>query len=118
RLLRRRAKGNRVDVFSQRVSGLPCPVIRNTDTGTQLTTIRWGHAAAHEVTLPYWRPWTKPESRCLVPLNSFSEYAPETNPETGKKDVVWFAHGDDRPLSSLAGLWTEFKGDRGTKSKP
>jgi putative SOS response-associated peptidase YedK len=25
---------------------------------------------------------------------------------------------DDRPLSSFAGIWTEFKGDRGTKSKP
>lgn len=27
-----------------------------------------------------------------------------------KKDVVW--------LTSSAGIWTEFKGDRGTKSKP
>jgi putative SOS response-associated peptidase YedK len=39
------------------------------------------------------------------------------NPET-KKDVVWFTLGSDRPLSSFAGIWTEFKGDRGTKSKP
>ena len=59
-----------------------------------------------------------PESRCLVPANSFAEYAPEPNPETGKKDVVWFAPNDDRPLFALGGLWTEFKGDRGTKSKP
>lgn len=35
-----------------------------------------------------------------------------------KKDVVWFALNDDRPLFALAGIWTEFKGDRGTKSKP
>jgi len=48
----------------------------------------------------------KPENRCLVPLNSFSEY----------EDVVWFALTDERPLA--AGIWTEFKGDRGTKSKP
>src|SRR5260370_20208863 len=27
-------------------------------------------------------------SRCLVPANSFAEYAPEPNPETKKKDVV------------------------------
>jgi hypothetical protein len=27
----------------------------------------------------------------LVPANSFAEYAPEPNPETKKKDVVWFA---------------------------
>ena len=38
-------------------------------------------------------------------------------PET-KKDVVWFAINEDRPLFSFAGIWTEFKGDRGTKSKP
>jgi putative SOS response-associated peptidase YedK len=62
--------------------------------------------------------WLKPENRCLVPFNSFAEYAPEPNPETKKKDVVWFALGDDRPLTAFAGIWTEFKGDRGTKSKP
>ena len=43
-------------------------------------------------------PWLKPETRCLVPANSFAEYAPEPNPETKKKDVVWFALNDDRPL--------------------
>ncbi len=42
-------------------------------------------------TSPHWRAWLKPENRCLVPANSFSEYAPEPNPATGKKDVVWFA---------------------------
>jgi putative SOS response-associated peptidase YedK len=51
-------------------------------------------------------------------VNSFAEYAPEPNPETKKKDVVWFALNDDRPLTAFAGIWTEFKGDRGTKSKP
>jgi putative SOS response-associated peptidase YedK len=54
----------------------------------------------------------------LVPLNSFAEYAPEPNPETKKKDVVWFALNEDRPLCAFAGIWTEFKGDRDTKSKP
>jgi putative SOS response-associated peptidase YedK len=60
----------------------------------------------------------RPENRCLVPFNSFAEYAPEANPETKKKDIVWFALNDDRPLAAFAGIWTEFKGDRGTKSKP
>jgi putative SOS response-associated peptidase YedK len=64
------------------------------------------------------RGWLKPDNRCLVPFNSFAEYAPEPNPATKKKDVVWFALGDDRPLTAFAGIWTEFKGDRGTKSKP
>jgi putative SOS response-associated peptidase YedK len=58
------------------------------------------------------------ENRCLVPANSFAEYAPEPNPETKKKDVVWFALNDDRPLFAFGGIWTEFRGDRGTKSKP
>jgi len=52
------------------------------------------------------------------PGNSFAEYAPEPNPATKKKDVVWFARDEDRPLFAFAGIWTEFKGDRGTKSKP
>ena len=43
---------------------------------------------------------------------------PEPNPETKKKDVVWFALNEDRPLFAFGGLWTEFKGDRGTKSRP
>ena len=47
--------------------------------------------------------WLKPENRCLVPFNSFAEYAPEPNPETKKKDVVWFALNDERPLVVLRG---------------
>ena len=54
----------------------------------------------------------------MVPFNSFAEYAPEPNPETEKKDVVWFALNYDRPLTAFGGIWTEFRGDRGTKSKP
>jgi putative SOS response-associated peptidase YedK len=50
--------------------------------------------------------------------NSFAEYAPEPNPETKKKDVVWFALNDDRPLFAFAGIWTTFNGDPGKKSKP
>ena len=46
----------------------------------------------------------KPENRCLVPANSFSEYAPVPNPLTKKKDVVWFALSDDRPLFAFAGI--------------
>ena len=107
----------------------PAPVIRNTGTGREMTTMRWGmppppRAGNFPVTnirntsSPHWRAWLKPENRCLVPANSFAEYAPEPNPETKKKDVVWFALNEDRPLFSFAGIWTDFKGDRGTKSKP
>src|SRR6202161_3535848 len=57
---------------------------------------------------PHWRGWLRPENRRLVPFNSFAEYAPEPNPETKKKDVVWFALNDDRPLTAFAGIWTTF----------
>jgi putative SOS response-associated peptidase YedK len=47
-----------------------------------------------------------------------SPSTPEPNPETKKKDVVRFALNDDRPPTAFAGIWTEFRGERGTKSKP
>jgi hypothetical protein len=56
--------------------------------------------------------WLKPENRCLVPANSFAKYAPEPNPETKKKDVVWFALNEHRPLFAFAGIWTAFNGGR------
>lgn len=53
-----------------------------------------------------------------MPVNSFAEYAPEPNQETKKKDVVWLALAEARPLFAFAGIWTTFNDDRGTKSKP
>jgi putative SOS response-associated peptidase YedK len=51
-------------------------------------------------------------------MDTVVSYLISANPETKKKDVVWFALNADRPLFAFGGLWTEFKGDRGTKSKP
>ncbi len=107
----------------------PAPVVRNAGDERELILMRWGmppppRTGGPPVTnirntaSPHWRGWLKPENRCLVPANSFAEYAPEANLETKKKDVVWFALNEDRPLFAFAGIWTEFKGDRGTKSKP
>jgi putative SOS response-associated peptidase YedK len=107
----------------------PAPVVRNAGTDRELVMMRWGmppppRAGGYPVTnirntsSPHWRAWLKPENRCLVPFNSFAEYTPEPNPETKKKDVVWFALNDDRPLAAFGGIWTAFNGDRGTKSKP
>jgi putative SOS response-associated peptidase YedK len=102
-------------------------VIRNTDTGTEMVTMRWGMPPPpspglatniRNTSSPHWRMWREPENRCLMPANSFAEYAPETNPATKKRDVVWFALNEDRPLFAFAGIWTTFNGDRGTKSKP
>jgi putative SOS response-associated peptidase YedK len=98
----------------------PALVVRNAGAERELTMMRWGmppppRAGGYPVTnirnttSPHWRGWLKP---------SFAEYAPEPNPATGKKDVVWIARNDDRPLFAFAGIWTEFRGDRDTKSKP
>jgi len=105
------------------------PLIRNTDTGTELVTMRWGMPPPprtgrppvtniRNTSSPALARMAEPESRCLVPANSFAEYSPEPNPETKKKDVVWFALDESRPLFCFAGIWTTFNGDRGTKSKP
>jgi putative SOS response-associated peptidase YedK len=105
--------------------GYPAPVVRNAG----VVLMRWGMPPPPRTGGPpvtnirntssqHWRMWLKPENRCLVPANSFAEYAPEPNPETKKKDVVWFALDDNRPLFAFAGMWTTYNGDRGTKSKP
>ena len=89
------------------------PVIRDADGGLELTMMSWGMPPPprtggppvtniRNTSSPHWRMWLKRENRCLVPFNSFAEYAPEPNPETKKKDVVWFALDDDRPLTALA----------------
>lgn len=105
------------------------PVIRNTLAGTELTMMRWGMPPPPRVggppvtnvgnaTSPHWRRWLKPENRCLVPFNSFAEFAPEPNPETKGKDAIWFALSDERPPAAFAGIWTLFHGDRGAQGKP
>jgi putative SOS response-associated peptidase YedK len=62
---------------------------------------------------PHWRMLLKPENRCLVPANSFAEYAPEPNLETKMKDVVWFALNEDRPLFAFAGHLDRVQGRSG-----
>ena len=75
----------------------PAPVVRNAGDEREIAMMRWGmpppsRTAGPPVTnirntaSPHWRAWLEPKNRCLVPANSFAEYAPETNPETKKKD--------------------------------
>ena len=99
------------------------PVVRLDDGERELAMMRWGFPSPtskgpqHPVTnvrnvkSPYWRPWLKPEQRCLVPVSSFSEYA-DTKP---RKTPVWFALDEDRPLFALAGIWRPWTGVRGPK---
>ncbi|MCK1396863.1 SOS response-associated peptidase [Bradyrhizobium sp. 4] len=107
----------------------PAPVIRDAAGEREMVLMRWGMPPPprtggppvtniRNTSSPHWRAWLKPEHRCLVPVNSFAEYAPEPNPETKKKDIVWFALSEARPLFAFAGIWTTFNGDRGSKSKP
>ncbi len=44
----------------------------------------------------------------------FCEYA-DTKPE---KTPSWFALDDSRPLFAFAGIWTPWRGTRGTKANP
>ena len=91
----------------------PAPVVRNSGTERELVLMRWGMPPPprtggppvtniRNTSSPHWRGWLKPENRCLVPANSFAEYAPEPNPETKKKGVVWFGLNDDRCSPSPA----------------
>ncbi|KAB7783962.1 SOS response-associated peptidase [Methylorubrum populi] len=100
------------------------PVVWAGTQGRELTMMRWGIPGPkaygeHPVTnvrnvrSPHWRPWLKPEFRCLVPVSSFSEYA-DTKP---RKTPVWFALDDDRPLFAFAGIWRPWTGVRGTKKE-
>jgi putative SOS response-associated peptidase YedK len=64
----------------------PAPAVPNADTGRELTMMRWGMPPPprtggppvtniRNTSSPHWRGWLKPENRCLVPANSFAEYA-------------------------------------------
>jgi hypothetical protein len=51
---------------------------RSAQRASTLSSIRSRRACADAVDIrntssPHWRGWLKPESRCLVPANSFSE---------------------------------------------
>jgi putative SOS response-associated peptidase YedK len=75
-------------------------VVRNTETGRELSMMRRGMPPPpkspwppvtniRNTSSPHWRGWLNPENRCLVPVNGFAEYAPEPNPQTKKMDMVW-----------------------------
>jgi hypothetical protein len=52
------------------------------------------------------------------PAWSRSTASPNVSPSRTRRQDVLFALNHERPLCAFAGIWTEFKGDRGTKSKP
>jgi putative SOS response-associated peptidase YedK len=102
------------------------PIVRvGADGERELVMARWGmpgppQFGGQPVTnirnakSPHWRGWLGTRFRCVVPATSFCEYE-DTRPH---KTPVWFALAEDRPLFALAGLWTSWRGVRGSKSAP
>jgi putative SOS response-associated peptidase YedK len=95
------------------------PVVRTAADGVrELALMRWGFPPPPSIgTRPvtnvrnvksgYWRPWLKPEQRCLVPVTSFCEWT-----DSRPKVTHWFALSDERPLFWFAGIWRPWTGDR------
>jgi putative SOS response-associated peptidase YedK len=63
-----------------------------------------GTTNIRNVASAHWKRWLGPDSRCLVPFTSFSEY----DTIDCKKVPVWFAPDKSRPLLAFAGLWTNW----------
>jgi putative SOS response-associated peptidase YedK len=94
------------------------PVVRHDAEGRrEIATMLWGfpppdHSAKPVVNVrnlasPFWRAWlNKPEHRCLVPVERFSEWTSTPDPATGRKRKVWFAvDGEDEVPFAFAGIW-------------
>jgi putative SOS response-associated peptidase YedK len=102
------------------------PVVRATPSGgRELLKMRWGFPSppqakskyttnVRKTTSNFWKPWLKPEYRCLVPVTSFCEY----DWSSGKAVPTWFALDESRPLFFFAGIWRPWTGERGTKKEP
>jgi putative SOS response-associated peptidase YedK len=101
------------------------PIVRNGASGRQLAMARWGMPTPpwvltkgkpkgtdprtlrdagttniRNTKLPWWKQWFGVEHRCVVPFTSFAEPDGEGGPP------IWFARGENRPLTWFAGVWT------------
>ncbi len=97
-------------------------VVRVEDGAPVVEAMRWGFPPppkgnrpvtnVRNTKSPFWRAWLKPEQRCLVPVEMFAEYGPET-----PKREHWFARRDGEPMW-FAGIWRPWEGERGAKANP
>lgn len=87
-----RAKGKTVDeaTFAELVKMEP-------DKGT--TNVRNTTNAKGEMN-KHWAPWLGTANRCVVPFTAFSE----PDQASGSLETIWFARGDDKPLTYFAGV--------------
>jgi putative SOS response-associated peptidase YedK len=120
-----------LDVYPDR----PAPVVRNTAEGRELSRLTWGMPTPPQflkskdapdtgvtnirnTQSPHWRRWLGVENRCLVPATAFSEYAQKPDPVTRRKPLHWFATDETQPLFFFAGIWTPWRGVRGSMKTP
>ena len=108
----------------------PAPVVRNAGAERELTHDALGHAAAATHRRPAGHQHPEHVVTALARLAEAGEPLPgarsTASPNTRrsptrrrrKRTSSGSRSNDDRPLFAFAGIWTEFKGDRGTKSKP
>lgn len=112
----------------------PAPVARKDESGgLEVSMLRWGMPTPpafikgevdygvtniRNVKSPHWRRWLGPESRCIVPATSFSEYGQVRDPVTKKLPLHWFALNEDQPLFWFAGIWTSWYSTRKKKEGP
>lgn len=120
-----------IDVYPDR----PAPVVRNTDGGRELASLIWGmptpieYLKSHDAPdtgvtnirstgSPHWRKWLGVGHRCVVPATAFSEYGQKPDPVTKRKPLHWFALDETQPLFFFAGIWTPWRGTRGSNRTP
>ncbi|WP_128255210.1 SOS response-associated peptidase [Falsirhodobacter deserti] len=113
----------------------PAPVVRNTQAGRELARLTWGMPTPPQflkapdapdtgvtnirnTSSPHWRRWLGVENRCVVPATAFSEYGQQPDPAIKRKPLHWFALDDTRPLFVFAGIWTLWRGTRGSGRTP
>lgn len=83
------------------------PVVRHGAAGRELMLMRWGMPAPQQfagppitnirnTSSPHWRRWLAPQSRCLVPWTSFSEYNDLANPASLKDE-----NGGRHPMAGI-----------------
>jgi putative SOS response-associated peptidase YedK len=127
-----------VRVLNDRTGNLPplpgiypdyqAPIVRNDAGGREMIMARWGMPSpfstlkgknydsgvtnVRNATSPHWRRWLGVENRCVVPFTSFAEH--EVMPGN-KRQTVWFAFDESRPLAVFAGIWTRWTSVRKVK---
>ncbi len=87
--------------YSKRPKSAPASSRRRARRSTSTKLLRMepdgGTTNVRNTASAHWKRWLGVESRCVVPLTSFSEF------DHGAKQDVWFSLSPDRPLAFFAG---------------